>query len=55
MNHTIAIIVAGFSGTAGAVHLLTSHGHMPFEVVLVNRHDEYLQENWLSARGERSG
>lgn len=38
MNHTIAIIGGGFSGTATAIQLLTRHGHKPFEVLLINRH-----------------
>ncbi|MGA9855641.1 MAG: FAD/NAD(P)-binding protein [Gammaproteobacteria bacterium] len=38
MKRTIAIIGAGFSGTATAIHLLTRHGHKPFEVLLINRH-----------------
>src|SRR5579863_5304367 len=35
---TIAIVGAGFSGTATAIQLLTRHGHLPFEVALINRH-----------------
>ncbi|MGH8293275.1 MAG: FAD/NAD(P)-binding protein [Gammaproteobacteria bacterium] len=38
MNNRIAIIGAGFSGAATAIHLLTRHGHKPFEVILINRH-----------------
>jgi uncharacterized NAD(P)/FAD-binding protein YdhS len=38
VTRTIAIIGAGFSGTATAIQLLTRHGHNPFEVMLVNRH-----------------
>jgi uncharacterized NAD(P)/FAD-binding protein YdhS len=35
---TIAIVGAGFSGAATAIHLLTRHGHKPLELVLINRH-----------------
>lgn len=38
MHKKIAIIGAGFSGAATAIHLLTRHGHKPFEVILINRH-----------------
>jgi len=35
---TLAIVGAGFSGTATAIQLLTRHGQLPFEVALINRH-----------------
>src|SRR5690348_8169322 len=35
---TIAIVGAGFSGTATAIQLLTRHGRLPFELALINRH-----------------
>lgn len=35
---TIAIVGAGFSGAATAIHLLTRHGDKPLSVMLVNRH-----------------
>lgn len=38
MNKKIAIIGAGFSGAATAIHLLTLHGQKPFKVTLINRH-----------------
>lgn len=38
MNHTVAIIGAGFSGTATAIQLLTRHGKQPLVITLINRH-----------------
>lgn len=38
MNKKIAIIGAGFSGAATAIHLLTRYGQKPFQVTLINRH-----------------
>lgn len=38
MNLKIAIIGAGFSGVATAIHLLTRHGDKPLAITLVNRH-----------------
>ena len=35
---SIAIVGAGFSGTATAIQLLTRHGHLPLQVTLINRH-----------------
>ncbi|HEV7164121.1 MAG TPA: FAD/NAD(P)-binding protein [Gammaproteobacteria bacterium] len=35
---TIAIVGAGFSGTATAIQLLTRHGELPLRLVLINRH-----------------
>ena len=35
---TIAIVGAGFSGAATAIHLLTRHGDRPLELALINRH-----------------
>src|SRR5579859_3631 len=35
---TLAIVGAGFSGTATAIQLLTRHGHLAGEVALINRH-----------------
>ena len=35
---TIAIVGAGFSGTATAIQLLTRHGQLPFQLTLINRH-----------------
>ncbi len=35
---TIAIVGAGFSGTATAIQLLTRHGDLPGRLVLINRH-----------------
>ena len=38
--HTIAIIGAGFSGTATATQLLRRHGHLPLDILLIERHAE---------------
>ncbi|MGH8278605.1 MAG: FAD/NAD(P)-binding protein [Gammaproteobacteria bacterium] len=38
MHRSIAIIGAGFSGTATAVHLLARHGELPLTIALINRH-----------------
>lgn len=38
MTKEIAVIGAGFSGAATAIHLLTLHGQKHFEVTLINRH-----------------
>ncbi|MGH8402874.1 MAG: FAD/NAD(P)-binding protein, partial [Gammaproteobacteria bacterium] len=38
MTHKIAIIGAGFSGAATAIHLLTRHGDKPLKITLINRH-----------------
>lgn len=38
MTHTIAIIGAGFSGTATAIQLLRRHGDKPLHIELINRH-----------------
>ena len=35
---TIAIVGAGFSGTATAIQLLTRHGQLPGRLLLINRH-----------------
>lgn len=35
---SIAIVGAGFSGTATAIQLLTRHGQLPLQVTLINRH-----------------
>lgn len=38
MAYKIAIVGAGFSGAATAIHLLTRHGDQPITLALINRH-----------------